>query len=302
MTDGDMVDAGDALRRPPGIGTVLDAGVRLFRASLIGCLPYATLAAAAGQLPTAYAAATGQPLLGFRSTDALWWTLYAADTCLSFILWGSVLLRQQRVVRGLGPDAFAEVREACRRLPAVVGLAVPIAMALALARYLAAKLSGTILIGILAVPGSYLGVALSMSWPLLMIERQSPVAALRGSLRLVSGSWWRTATVLGAAFTLLVVFYVLGGVIGALVSAPLVAAPAVDPGSVSSVPAMPVHALAVTEGPALPLVRAVIFLLLGSLAVPWLTSLLLATYGDLIARRDTTPTAAAGADLRRNGS
>jgi hypothetical protein len=286
MIDGDTADGALAVRRPHGVGAVLDAALRLFRASLVGCLPYAAVAAAAGQLPTLYLAATRQPLIGFRSTDPLWWTLYVAETLLAFILWGGVLLRQQRMSRGLRLHAAEELAQACRRLPAVLWLAFPFAVAL----FLGTELASPVQRAVLLVPGVYLGVALSMSWPVLLIEGGGAASALRGSLRLVAGRWWRTATLLGAGLALLFVFYALGGLVGGVVSGVWGAVPRA---SLFAKPAVL---------PALTLLRGLSFLLLGALALPWLTAVLLAIYGELAARRDALPPALPGPSSRRTGA
>ena len=133
-----MVDALLLTRRPQGIGAVLDGGLRLFRASVLHSLPYAAVAALAGQLPAAYDVAAGRPLRGFGSSDPLWWVVYVLATGLSFVMWSAVMLRQQRIVEGRRAGTVAELRDACRRLPAMVALVAPLGVGLLAAAQLGA--------------------------------------------------------------------------------------------------------------------------------------------------------------------
>src|SRR5947207_11721681 len=64
--------------RPQSVGEILDSAFRIFRATLVQCLPYAIAAVIAGQLPNIYYLVSGrnmlQGLAGFR--DPVWVTLY----------------------------------------------------------------------------------------------------------------------------------------------------------------------------------------------------------------------------------
>jgi len=224
--------------------------VRLFRSSVLKCLPFALVAVVAGQLTSGYAEATGQPLRGFATRDPLWWLIYMAATILSLLMCSAVTLRQARILEGAPLRIFAELRRAAARLPALVGFALP----LGAVSYLLVRVVGAIGTPTLGLPLLYFVPAIAMSWPRLLIsaegrEAAGPVRAVRSSLRLVAGHWWRTATLLAASLVIVIVVYVLGGLIGAMVE--------------------------------IAMLRRLGLLLLPSLALPLLLALVLATYTDL---------------------
>jgi hypothetical protein len=124
----------------------------------------------------------------------------------------------------------------------------------------------------LAVAGAalvsvYLGIGLSLTWCALLIDGLSAPQALRYSLSLVRGNWWRTMLILIITLIVMFVFYfVIIAVLAPLVGAMEVALVA-----------------AVTE---------VLAVALSALVAPYFSGTLLAIYGDLEARRE-------GADLER---
>jgi len=73
----------------------------------------------------------------------------------------------------------------------------------------------------LFIPGVWLSVAWSMSYPALLSEGIGPVAALGRSFRLVRGRWWPT---FGALFVMYLLVAVVSGILGVLFGATLVAA------------------------------------------------------------------------------
>ena len=73
----------------------------------------------------------------------------------------------------------------------------------------------------LVIPGIWLAVAWSVSFPALLSEGIGPVAALGRSFRLVKGRWWPT---FGALLVMWVLVAVISGVLGALLGATLLAA------------------------------------------------------------------------------
>lgn len=70
-----------------------------------------------------------------------------------------------------------------------------------------------VLLGLFALvlPGLWLMVALALTTPALILERLSPLAAVRRSFQLVRGRWWRTAAVvaLGVVISIGVVLVVV---------------------------------------------------------------------------------------------
>src|SRR5205823_2486057 len=81
---------------------ILDSAFRIFRATLVKCLPYAIAAVIAGQLPNIYYLVSGrnmlQGLAGFR--DPVWVTLYILGYVIAIVLWSAVLLRQYALSTG----------------------------------------------------------------------------------------------------------------------------------------------------------------------------------------------------------
>ena len=73
----------------------------------------------------------------------------------------------------------------------------------------------------LIIPGIWLSVAWSVSFPALLSEGIGPVAALGRSFRLVKGRWWPT---FGALLVMYVLVAVISGILGALLGAALIAA------------------------------------------------------------------------------
>src|SRR6266700_2685475 len=71
--------------RPQSVGEILDSAFRIFRATLVKCLPYAIAAVIAGLLPNIYDLATGRGLLQARdplgsALGALWYYLVTERT------------------------------------------------------------------------------------------------------------------------------------------------------------------------------------------------------------------------------
>ena len=73
----------------------------------------------------------------------------------------------------------------------------------------------------LIVPGIWLAVAWSLSFPALLSERLGPVAALGRSFRLIQGRWWPT---FGALIVVYLVVIVISGILAAVFGATLLAA------------------------------------------------------------------------------
>jgi hypothetical protein len=73
----------------------------------------------------------------------------------------------------------------------------------------------------LIIPGIWLAVAWSVSFPALLSEGLGPVAALGRSFKLVQGRWW---PVFGALLVMYLLVAVISGILGALFGATLIAA------------------------------------------------------------------------------
>jgi hypothetical protein len=240
------------LPRPLSIGEVLDSGFRLFRGTLLACLPYAALAVLAGQLPNIYFLAIG--VNPDPAGAPQWWALYAIGFVLTLWLWSIVIVRQHAMGAGDEARRRGAAGEAARRLLPSLGLV----------------LAYGVLVGIglvlLVVPGLYLFVALCFAWPVLLIERGGIGESLGASLRLIRGHWWRTSIIFTAAFAALIVFYVLAGMIGVIVAA-------ISGGADFAV---------------LTAVTTVMVIVLGAFGGPFYFALLLAAYEDLKLRKQGT--------------
>jgi hypothetical protein len=255
--------------RPQSIAEVLDSAFRVFRATLLRCLPYGALAVVAGQLPNIYDIAAGRPLRRFGAADPVWWALYLIGALLALGLWNATALRQYGMLTGTGTAAAgADLSRGLRRAP-VVALLLTLSLAAMGVFLLPALLVppgwrvGILLL--LALPASYVGVALSCSWTALLLAGTGVLGSMSYSFRLVSGNWWRLSTIYTVGIVMLLVFYVLSGVLAMAVVVPF--AGAAD--------------LAVLTA-----VSAVVVVALGAVGTPFYSALALVVFGDLRARRE----------------
>jgi membrane-anchored glycerophosphoryl diester phosphodiesterase (GDPDase) len=123
---------------------------------------------------------------------------------------------------------------------------------------------------LLLLPGLYLAVALVFAYPAMLLDDAPWTAALRSSLLLVRGNWWRTSAILTVAVFAILVFYAVGAIVG------LIVVQLLGGGDVGSV------FVATT----------IVGALVGALFTPFMCALSLAQYADLKLRR-------AGEDLAR---
>jgi hypothetical protein len=239
---------------PQSIGQALDTTFRIFQATLAKCLPHGVLSMIAGQLPNIYFLATGKPMSRFGGGDLLWWVLYALGTLASLLLWSAMLLRQYKIVTRQPTRMSAELIEALRRMPALIGLGILGTLAIA--------------VGLIAlvVPGLYLTIGLLPAWPAVMLERRGPSSAIRYGLHLIKGHWWRSSALLTVAFIVAMVFYFAVFALLAMVL-PLVGANDVAMFTAASV---------------------VVVIVLGAVGVPFYGAVILALYGDLKLRKEGT--------------
>ncbi|HSY07840.1 MAG TPA: hypothetical protein VK820_04815 [Steroidobacteraceae bacterium] len=191
--------------RPQLISEVLDTAFKIFSVSLLKTLPYSMLITLAGELVHIYNLVTGRLMRRILPRDATGWLLYAASMLLTLTLWAALVLRQRAVAEGAPVAVPAELAIALRRLPALVALTILNILAVAV---------GTLL---LVIPGLYLLVALWMTVPLVILGGGGPIAAMKSSLRLVRGHWWRAFAMLLVMFAMYFVFTVLGIIIVAMV-------------------------------------------------------------------------------------
>lgn len=241
---------------PQSIGQVLDTAFHFFKVSLVKCLPYGMLSMLAVQLPNIYYLALGRPMEPFGGGDPMWVALYLIGTVISFMMVSAVFVRQWHLLTHRPTSVRVEMRSVLRRLPAVIVMVILMTLLCA----------GGLILFIL--PGLYFLTALAFAWPALLLGSRGPVSAIRYSLHLVKGNWWRTTAVLTVALTIAIVAYI---VVFALMGIVMVLAGANDVAMFTAA-------------------WAVVLIALGAVGLPVYTAMVLALYGDLILRRE-------GADL-----
>jgi hypothetical protein len=259
--------------RPQSIGEVLDSAFRIFKVSLVPCLPYGVLATVAGQLQNIYLIVTGRSLRSLANTDPFWWGLYVLGAILGGTLLNAIFVRQAAIAAGSWMSTSAAFREALRKTPATLGLGVLIVAVLAIC-----------FIPLFAVPRIYwptvrlafaavavcIAVFFLCSWPALLIGRKGVIGSLRYSVRLIRGNWWRTVLIYAVAVTMIIVVSVTAAIIFSILAA--VGA---------------TRDLAVATA-----ISAVTVVASGAVYMPFVTAMTISLYGDLQARRE-------GIDLER---
>jgi hypothetical protein len=255
--------------RPQAIGEVLDSAFRIFRASLLRCLPYGVLAIVAGQLPNIFDIAAGRPLHRFGAGDRIWWTLYVSGALLSLSFVNTILLRQRAMAEGTCAGTAVTFLDGARRAPAVVAVLVIVLVTTMLCFVPLLAVPTTFrnwAVIVLCVPATYVAVSLSCAYAALLLGGKGIFASLRYSAHLIRDNWWRTITIYSVAVAMLAVFYTLAGVIAAVL-----------------VPFAGGADVAVFTA-----VSAVMAAALGAVGLPFYTSMGLALFGDLEARKQGT--------------
>jgi hypothetical protein len=238
-------------RRPQLISEVLDSAFKIFSASLLKALPYGMLITLAGQLVNIYNLVSGRRLRSLFPQDGTGWVLYALSLIVTLSLWAALILRQRAIAQGAPVSMQAELSAAVRGLPWLVLLTILNVVAISI---------GTVL---LVIPGVYLLVALWIAVPVLVLEGTGPIDAIKSSLRLTRGNWWRTFAIFLVMLAIYVVFAILGLFVAAMV-------------------------VQFERGADVAVVTAtstVSIISLGAFSVPFITAVMLAVLGDLTARR-----------------
>ncbi|HZO22005.1 MAG TPA: hypothetical protein VFB37_05820 [Steroidobacteraceae bacterium] len=258
--------------RPQSIGEVLDAAFRIYRVTLLGCLPFGVLAIVAGQLPNIYLIARHRPLRQFGGGDPWWFVLYGVGVFFSIAFVNVIVLRQGAALRG-SLSAKGALAAGVRKAPVtfMAGILLFLAVGacfipLAVVRPAYVKWGFVLL----CVPATYVGVVLSCCIIAVLMGDKGVFASLRYSAHLVRGNWWRVSTIFSVAIAMLAVFYVLLGVLAALLT-PL---------------------LGIADVAVFAAVSAVMAAVLGAVGTSFYSAIALAMYGDLEARRE-------GTDLQR---
>jgi len=259
--------------RPQPIAEVLDSAFRIFKATLIKCLPYSVLATIAGQLQSIYVIVTGRALRAFSNNDPGYWTVYVLGAIIGTVLINAILLRQAALVSGMPSTWQAALKVALKNAPAVFLMLclivlltgvwfVPLVVIPPAYRWWSALL--------LSLPAVYLLVSFLCSWPARLLDGKGPVESLRYSVYLIRGSWWRTAMIYLVVLTMILVLSITAALIVGVLTQ-IVAA----------------RDLAVATA-----VSRVMVVGFSAVYTPLVTSMALAVYGELQVRK-------AGADLGR---
>jgi hypothetical protein len=261
--------------RPLSVGEVLDLAFGIYRATVIRCLLLSSVGVLASEVWRIYVLARGARPPGLQTLAAQLreppiLALYLTGLLAQMVLISAVVLRQYRLITG--PQIGGELGSAVRRLPAILALALLLALT-GSACFLPLLMGGVLrpllqVLGLLAVMGIL--VRLVCSSTILLVEHIGPLASYRRSWRLSDGSFWRLCLVYAIATVIfLAIYLVLGIVVGSL-------GLILGQGDV---------AVATAAG-------AVLAIAVVALLVPLYTALSLAVLADLKVRRE-------GADLER---
>jgi hypothetical protein len=265
---------------PLQVGEVLDLAFRIFRVSLLKCLPLAIAALLSRQLPNIYSLTRGHSLTGLLAArhDGLWYLLYAVGWLLSTALWAAILVREHAIVSGAGGTAGTAgdaINVALRRLPGLIGIAVLLVVAIGawfVPVGLAAgnKLAMLLVALLMTLPASFLALRFSCAYTGYLLNPWGAFEAVQRSWELTAGNFWRLAAIYTIATITLIVFYILAGILAAAIAAPF------GFGDVALVTA----------------ISASLVVIIGSFATPFFTAVALAVFGDLLVRREGTDLAA----------
>jgi hypothetical protein len=272
--------------RPQSVSEILDLAFRIFSATLLKCLPLAALAVIAGQLPTLYDLATGQPVLRGASValaaqrlhDPTWWIVNLVAILGTMTLTNAVLLREYALASGHAAAIGTELATGARRIPgmflislllalAIIACFLPASIFLASASFGAVQVAGiAVVVLVMLIPASWLLIRWSCAITVYLVSDRGPVASMTHSWRLTVGNFWRLGLIYSVALALVIVLYVLSGVISGVVSLLFAR------GDVAVITAA----------------AAVVVVLLGAVATPFYWALALAVLGDLSVRKEGT--------------
>jgi hypothetical protein len=260
------------LPRPLMTGEVLDAAFRLFRASLLRCLPYSGLAVLVLELPTLYSTFldSNAYLWGsfslFRLRIGGYLTVrlagYLTVFALSVALLGVITLRLNAVSRGVKPRFRSEIMTVLRRWPTsviatVAALGVPMLL-YSIGTQFNPMLPSVVLF-LVGLPLILSTALLAVALPAFWCDGLGPFAAIATAFRISRRRWWRMVGAILATACLVIVFYLLA--------------------------AIAVGLLAPLMGRAdlflLATIRSLVSLVIGAVGVPFVLAMLVVAYEDL---------------------
>lgn len=174
----------ESLSLPPrsaSVSVLLDAASRIWRATLLKCLPLAMFAIVAINVPRFYATASGQPITHplVLPKDPVYWMTYAVAMIVYLFIVSTAILRQRALLQTGKSELNDALSLAAKRLPALI----------------AAMLLGyfAMVLGVMAlvVPAIYISVGVFLIWYVMLFDTQNPWDALLRSVRLVHPVWWK---------------------------------------------------------------------------------------------------------------
>jgi hypothetical protein len=196
-----------ASKPAPGVVRVSDllgTAARLFRATLLKCLPLGMLAVLCALLPNIYWTATGHQISFRAQYDLNFNLLTVLGTAIELWLLSAMMLRQRAIALGAPVNAGAELRLATGRLPIILLSAV------------LATISVAVGLLLLVLPGIFLAVCYLVWLPIVLFEGAAPWPALVRSVRLIRPLWWKAL----AALVIAVLLFVIGALVfGAILAA-----------------------------------------------------------------------------------
>jgi hypothetical protein len=205
--------------RAASVSDLLQTAVRLFRATLPKCLPFAMVAVLLAQLPAIYWIATGHQVSLKVPEDATYEALSLLGLIFEIWLMASMMLRQRAIISAAPVHAVAELNAALQRLPVLLLTFLLGLLSVAAGPLLAITLLPGILkfiaATLLMVPGIFLLVCYTVALPVALFEPVGPYSALVRSVQLIRPVWWKTlAALVIASLAMVVCLVAFAAVIG----------------------------------------------------------------------------------------
>jgi hypothetical protein len=212
---------------------MLDAAWRRFKSGALKCLPMMMPGVLAVQAADIYWLRSGHRTARLTEPrDNTYYVLTLVGLLIFVWLMGAVLLRLQSLKAGRLRPVAEDLRESAARWPGLFATSL-----------LAGLL---VMIGLLALlaPGIWLSVCLTPLYPVVLLERLPPIAAIRRCIALVRPIWVKVlaAMVIGILIMLICLFAI--GVVLALSMAPMGAGSTPMVNAVSTTVSLLVAALA----------------------------------------------------------
>lgn len=266
---------------PQSVSQMLDAGFRIFKATLVRCLLFGAVAMIAGQLPNIYSLARGEPFGGLLRGDLVTLVLFALGIVIAVYFWAVILIRQREIAQGRRRRIRAELADGLRRMPTLIVVTVVAFVLLAAIPALlfvsemkqvpqATQLALRIAAAVLAVPVAWLLPGLSMAEAVAALTPNGPLASLKQGIWLAYRNWWRIMLSYAVWAILLSVLNLVAVVLLMLL----------------------LQVFGASDVITLSAATPVAFVALRAIDMPFFAAILLAVYGELMVRKQ-------GVDLER---